>query len=84
VIGSILGGLDMQVSIKILPTIKGEAAKRLMEKLDAPLKELDMQVSIKILPTIKGEAAKRLMEKLDAPLKEVQYLHAERQGMKEV
>ncbi len=30
----------MAVSIKILPTIKGEAAKRLIEKLDAPLKEL--------------------------------------------
>lgn len=42
-----------------------------------------MAVSIKILPTIKGEAAKRLIEKLDAPLKEIQYLHDERQGMKE-
>jgi len=30
----------MAVSIKILPTIKGEAAKRLIEKLDTPLKEI--------------------------------------------
>lgn len=43
----------------------------------------DMAVSTKIMPTITGEAAKRLMEKLDVLLKEVQYLYAERQGMKE-
>ena len=43
----------------------------------------DMAVSTKIMPTITGGAAKRLMEKLGALLKEVQYLYAERQGMKE-
>jgi hypothetical protein len=35
------------------------------------------------MPTITGEAAKRFIEKLCAPMKEIQYLYAERQGMKD-